>query len=131
MSLNVESIGKFVIFLQTFQDREECDLSGLIEFCSKLYDIASFAQRNQTDLVNGSEDDSEELWRQYTDLRVRLLGSHDPMLLTQGLLTNMPLLGVKSTEVFSGIVTEDREDGFTRLVPTVLKPSSFNFFAKH
>lgn len=53
------------------------------------------------------------------------------MLLTQGLLTNMPLLGVKSTEVFSGIVTEDREDGFTRLVPTVLKPSSFNFFAKH
>lgn len=66
MSLNVESIGKFVIFLQTFQDREECDLSGLIEFCSKLYDIASFAQRNQTDLVNGSEDDSEELWRQYT-----------------------------------------------------------------
>ncbi|KAI1036730.1 hypothetical protein LB503_003433 [Fusarium chuoi] len=130
VTLNVEWIGKFAMFLQNFQDREECDLSGLIEFCSKLYDIASFAQRNATDLVNGSEDNTEELWRQYTDLRVRLLASHDPMLLAQGLLTNMPLLGAKSTEVFSGIVTEDREDGFTRLVPTVLKPSSFNFFAK-
>lgn len=66
VTLNVESIGKFVIFLQTFQDREECDLNGLIEFCSKLYDIASFAQRNPTDLTNESEDETEALARQYT-----------------------------------------------------------------
>lgn len=52
------------------------------------------------------------------------------MLLAQGLLTNMPLLGAKATEVFSSTIAEAREDGFTRLVPNVLKPSSFNFFAK-
>ncbi|KAF5636941.1 Mut3p-like transcriptional activator [Fusarium sp. NRRL 25303] len=130
VTLNVESIGKFVIFLQTFQDREECDLNGLIEFCSKLYDIASFAQRNPTDLTNESEDETEALARQYTDLRIRFSGSQDPMLLAQGLLTNMPLLGAKATEVFSGTLVETREDGFTRLVPNALKPSSFNFFAK-
>ncbi|CVL06366.1 related to transcriptional activator Mut3p [Fusarium mangiferae] len=127
---NVESIGKFVIFLQTFQDREECDLHGLIEFCSELYDIASVAQRNSTDLMNESEDDKEGLVRQYIDLRIRFSGSQDPMLLAQGLLTNMPLLGAKATEVFSGTVAEARDDGFTRLVPNVLKPRSFNFFAK-
>jgi hypothetical protein len=49
------------------------------------------------------------------------------MLLAQGLLTNMPLLGAKATEVFRGIVEEAREDGITPLVPDVLKPSSFNF----
>ncbi|CVK99217.1 related to transcriptional activator Mut3p [Fusarium proliferatum] len=128
--LNVESIRKFIVFLQTFQDREECDLNSLIEFCSKLYDVASFAQRSSTDLLNQSEDDTQGVWGQYADLRIRLSGSQDPMLLAQGLLTNMPLLGAKATEVFSSTIAEAREDGFTRLVPNVLKPSSFNFFAK-
>ncbi|KAF5531627.1 transcriptional activator Mut3p [Fusarium phyllophilum] len=128
VSPNVEWIGKFVVFLQRFQDREGCDLSSLIKFCSKLYDIASLAQRNPTDLVNDSEDDVEGLWQQYTDLRVRLPGFHDPMLLARGLLTNMPLLGTKAREVFRSILEEPKEDGFTRLVPHVLKPSSFNFF---
>jgi hypothetical protein len=50
------------------------------------------------------------------------------MQLAQGLLTNMPLPLAKATEVFSGILTETREDGFTLVVPNVLKPSSFNFF---
>ncbi|KAF4483507.1 transcriptional activator Mut3p [Fusarium agapanthi] len=113
-SLNVEWIEKFVVFLQSFQDREGCDLNGLIEFCSNLYDVASFAQRDPTDV--------------YTDLRIRLRGSQDPMLLAQGLLANMPLLGAKATEVFSGVVAGARVDGFTRLVPNVLKPRSFNFF---
>ncbi|KAF5985781.1 transcriptional activator Mut3p [Fusarium coicis] len=126
-SLNVEWIGKFVFLLQTFQNREECDLSNLIGFCYKLYDIASFAEQDPTDLVNNGEDDAEGLRVQYTDLRIRLLGSQDPMLLAQGLITNMPLLGAKATEVFRGIVEEAREDGFTPLVPNVLKPSSFNF----
>lgn len=63
--LNVESIRTFVVFLQTFQDREECDLNGLIEFCSKLYDVASFAQRSSTDLSNQSEDDTQGVWGQY------------------------------------------------------------------
>ncbi|KAF5642292.1 transcriptional activator Mut3p [Fusarium tjaetaba] len=111
VSLNVEWIGQFVAFLQTFQHREGCNLSGLIEFCSKLYDIASFAQRNPTDVVNDGEDDAGALQGQYT-----------------GLLTNMPLLGKKAMEVFHDIVAETREDGFTPLVPNVLKPSSFNFF---
>ncbi|RKL29194.1 hypothetical protein BFJ72_g12103 [Fusarium proliferatum] len=128
--LNVESIRIFVVFLQTFQDREECDLNGLIEFCSKLYDVASFAQRSSTDLSNQSEDDTQGVWGQYADLRIRLSGSQDPMLLAQGLLTNMPLLGAKATEVFSSTIAEAREDGFTRLVLNVLKPSSFSFFAK-
>ncbi|KAG4274463.1 hypothetical protein FPRO04_09421 [Fusarium proliferatum] len=128
--LNVESIRKFVVFLQIFQDREECDLNSLIEFCSKLYDVASFAQRSSTDLSNQSEDDTQGVWGQYADLRIRLSGSQDPMLLAQGLLTNMPLLGTKATEVFSSTIAEAREDGFTRLVPNVLKPSSFNVFAK-
>jgi hypothetical protein len=65
-SLNVEWIGKFVFFLQTFQNREECDLSSLIGFCSKLYDIASFAEQDPTDLVNNGEDDAEGLRVQYT-----------------------------------------------------------------
>ncbi|KAF5535525.1 transcriptional activator Mut3p [Fusarium mexicanum] len=119
-SLNVEWIERFVVFLQSFQDREGCDLNGLIEFCSKLYHVASFAQSDPTDLVSESEHDTD-LWQQYT-------GSQDPMLLVQGLLTNMPLLGAKATEVFSGIVPGARVDGFTRLVPNVLKPRSFNFF---
>ncbi|KAF5718843.1 transcriptional activator Mut3p [Fusarium mundagurra] len=128
VSSNVEWIGKFFVFLQSFQDREECDLNGLIKLCSKLYDIASFAQRNPTDMVSGNEYDAEGLCRQYTDLRIRLLESQDPMLLAQGLLTNMPLLDAKAAEVFHGIVEETREGGFTQLVPNVLKPSSFNFF---
>ncbi|KAF5253248.1 hypothetical protein FANTH_1844 [Fusarium anthophilum] len=126
-SLNVEWIEKFVVFLQSFQDREGCDLNGLIEFCSNLYDVASFAQSDPTDLVSESEYGTD-LWREYTDLRIRLQGSQDPMLLAQGLLTNMPLLGAKSTEVFSGVVAGARVDGFTQLVPNVLKPRSFNFF---
>ncbi|EWG54318.1 hypothetical protein FVEG_12562 [Fusarium verticillioides 7600] len=69
VSLNVEWIGQFVAFLKTFQRREECDLSGLIGFCSKLYDIASFAQHNPTDLVSDREDDVEGLRGQYTDLK--------------------------------------------------------------
>ncbi|KAF5534820.1 transcriptional activator Mut3p [Fusarium napiforme] len=128
VSLNVEWIGEFVAFLQTFQRREGCDLSGLIDFCSNLDDIASFAKRNPTDLVSDSEDDARWLWRQYTDLRIRLQGHQDPMLLAQGLLTNMPLLGAKAMEVFHGILEDARKDGFTPLVPDVLKPSSFNFF---
>ncbi|KAF5685411.1 Mut3p-like transcriptional activator [Fusarium denticulatum] len=126
--MNLEWMGKFVTFLKSFQDREGCDLKGLIAFCSKLHDIACFALCNPAE--QRDEDDSETagLWRQYTDLCVCLQGSEDPMQLTQGLLTNMPIPRAKATKVFSGILPEPGEDGFTMLVPHILKPSSFNFF---
>jgi hypothetical protein len=52
------------------------------------------------------------------------------MQLTQGLLTNMPVLCAKATAVFSDMSTETGEDGFGLLVPNVLKPSTFNFLFK-
>ncbi|KAK2678737.1 hypothetical protein RAB80_003918 [Fusarium oxysporum f. sp. vasinfectum] len=131
VSMNLTWIGKFVGFLKGFQDQEGCDLKGLIGFCSKLYDIASFAQHNPAEERDENENETAGLWRRYTDLCVCLQGSEDPMQLAQGLLTNMPIPCAKANKVFSGILTEPGEDGFTMLVPHILKPSSFNFFAAH
>ncbi|KAF5603984.1 transcriptional activator Mut3p [Fusarium pseudocircinatum] len=126
--MNLEWMRKFVAFLKSFQDREGCDLKGLIAFCSKLYDIACFAVCNPAEQRDENDGETAGLWRQYTDLRVCLQGSEDPMQLAQGLLTNMPIPRAKATKVFSGILPEPGKDGFTMLVPHILKPSSFNFF---
>ncbi|ENH75304.1 hypothetical protein FOC1_g10001494 [Fusarium oxysporum f. sp. cubense race 1] len=123
VAMNLTWIGKFVGFLKSFQDQEGCDLKGLIGFCSELYTIASFAQHNPAEQRDENENETAGLWRQYT------VGSEDPMQLAQGLLTNMPMPCAKANKVFSGILTEPGEDGFTMLVPHILKPSSFNFFS--
>ncbi|EXL91409.1 hypothetical protein NOF04DRAFT_17930 [Fusarium oxysporum II5] len=128
VAMNLTWIGKFVGFLKSFQDQEGCDLKGLISFCSELYDIASFAQHNPAEQKDENENETAGLWQQYTDLCVCLQGSEDRMQLAQGLLTNMPIPCAKANKVFSGILTEPGEDGFTMLVPHILKPSSFNFF---
>ncbi|KAM5370517.1 hypothetical protein ACJA88_010098 [Fusarium oxysporum] len=66
VSMNLTWIGKFVGFLKGFQDQEGCDLKGLIGFCSKLYDIAHFAQHNPAEQRDGNENEIAGLWRQYT-----------------------------------------------------------------
>lgn len=64
--MNLTWIGKFVGFLKSFQDQEGCDLKGLIGFCSKLYDIASFTQHNSAEQRDDNENETAGLWRQYT-----------------------------------------------------------------
>jgi hypothetical protein len=66
VAMNLTWIGKFVGFLKSFQDQEGCDLKGLIGFCSKLYDIASFAQHNSAEQRDDNENETAGLWRQYT-----------------------------------------------------------------
>ncbi|EGU88409.1 hypothetical protein FOXB_01076 [Fusarium oxysporum f. sp. conglutinans Fo5176] len=66
VSMNLTWIEKFVGFLKSFQDQEGCDLKGLIGFCSKLYDIASFAQHNPAEQRDENENETAMLWRQYT-----------------------------------------------------------------
>ncbi|KAI7767007.1 hypothetical protein LZL87_013345 [Fusarium oxysporum] len=66
LAMNLTWIGKFVGFLKSFQDREGCDLKGLVGFCSKLYDIASFAQHNPAEQRDENENETAGLWRQYT-----------------------------------------------------------------
>ncbi|KAH7173042.1 hypothetical protein DER46DRAFT_572033 [Fusarium sp. MPI-SDFR-AT-0072] len=66
VAMNLTWIGKFVGFLKSFQDREGCDLKGLVGFCSKLYDIASFAQHNPAEQRDENENETVGLWRQYT-----------------------------------------------------------------
>ncbi|RKK67362.1 hypothetical protein BFJ69_g14570 [Fusarium oxysporum] len=66
VAMNLTWIGKFVGFLKSFQDQEGCDLKGLIGFCSKLYDIASFAQHNPAEQRDENENETAGLWRQYT-----------------------------------------------------------------
>ncbi|KAL9571924.1 hypothetical protein ACKAV7_003913 [Fusarium commune] len=66
VAMNLTWIGKFVGFLKSFQDREGCDLKGLVGFCSKLYDIASFAQHNPAEQRDENENETAGLWRQYT-----------------------------------------------------------------
>ncbi|KAH7147190.1 hypothetical protein B0J13DRAFT_524892 [Dactylonectria estremocensis] len=124
---NLEWIGQFVRFLQDFQSREGCDLKNLIDGCSKLYDIASSAKDNPEDQGSWEENSAAELWQQYREVHVRLRGSADPMQVAQGLLTNMPLLCAKATEVFFGIFRVPCKDGFGPLVPEALKPTTFNF----
>jgi hypothetical protein len=51
------------------------------------------------------------------------------MQLTQGLLTNMPLLSSKANKLFSSMSTEIVDNEYGSLVLDLLKPGTFNFCA--
>lgn len=51
------------------------------------------------------------------------------MQLAQGLLTNMPLLSTKASNVFPSMLGEMIDDEFGLLVLDLLKPGTFNFCA--
>ncbi|KAH6950938.1 hypothetical protein DER45DRAFT_579133 [Fusarium avenaceum] len=126
---NMAWIDAFLRSLQNFQNREGCDLKSFIDGCSKLYKVASHTQRKSSGPTDECENTTTELPRGHVDIYTCLKGSIDAMPLTQGLLTNMPLLSNKARNAFSSMSTGMMDDEYGLLVPDLLKPSTFNFCA--
>ncbi|KAK6845387.1 hypothetical protein PG995_015497 [Apiospora arundinis] len=133
-SSNVTHISTFVQDLKNWKQKEGYDIQKVIEGCSKLLAIASFATtcpRSTASLPEmGMGIGMPASSAQFETLRSRLHDATHFMHLTQGLMSNMPIPYALATRTFSGILnlSADSADTFGPFVPDILKPRTYKFF---
>ncbi|KAK8094249.1 hypothetical protein PG997_000934 [Apiospora hydei] len=132
---NIAYMATFTQGLEDWRRKEGYEIQKVIECCSKLLVIASFATTRPRSATPFPEpmDTSTGVWglpRQCKTLRDRLGEIVDFMHLTQGLMSNMPAPYALAIRTFSGILefSPNPANAFGPFVPDILKPCTYKFF---
>ncbi|KAK8038939.1 fungal-specific transcription factor domain-containing protein [Apiospora rasikravindrae] len=132
---NLAHMTTFTHGLEDWRRREGYEIHKVIECCSKLLAIASFAAtcpRSDAPFPEPMDMNTavSELSGQCKTLRDRFHQTVDFMHLTQGLMSNMPAPYALAIRTFSGILefSPNPANAFGPFVPDILKPCTYRFF---